>query len=89
MAPALGKQFVSNLLVALIAAWIMATGAFSFGQRIAVGGAIGVAAWLLASMPYWNWYRFPMDFTIGAWLDYGLGLLLASVPMAWWLGRRR
>ena len=89
MGPALINQFVSNLLVAIIVAWIMATGAFSFGQRIAVGGAIGVAAWLLVSIPYWNWYRFPLDFTIGAWLDYGLGLLLASVPMAWWLGRRR
>lgn len=89
MGPALVNQFVSNLLVALITAWIMATGAFSFGQRIAVGGAIGVVAWFLVSIPYWNWYRFPLDFTIGAWLDYGLGLLLASVPMAWWLGRRR
>jgi hypothetical protein len=89
MAPNLVKQFVSDFLVALLAAWIMGAGAFSFGTRVAMGGAMGLIAWLSVSVPYWNWYRFPMDFTIGAWLDGGLGLLIASIPMAWWLGRRR
>ena len=89
MGPALGKQFVSNLLVALLAAWILAQAATSFGTRVLMGAAMGLVTWLTVSVPYWNWYRFPMDFTIGALLDSGLGLAIASVPMAWWLGRRR
>jgi hypothetical protein len=89
MMPALVKQFVIDLLVALLAAWVLAKTAASFGQRVLVGGAIGVISWLATSVPYWNWYRFPVDFTVGAWLDSGLGILIASVPIAWWLGRTR
>ena len=87
MVPNLVKQFIGDYFIALLAAWIMASGAFSFGTRVAMGAAMGLIAWLSANVPYWNWYRFPMDFTIGAWLDYGLGLLIASIAMAWWLGR--
>ena len=89
MGPPLVKQFISNLLVTLLAAWILAQAATSFGTRVLMGAALGLITWLTVSVPYWNWYRFPMDFTIGALLDSGLGLALASVPMAWWLGRRR
>ena len=89
MGPALAKQFASSLVVTLLAAWILAIGGFSFGQRVAAGTAMGVIAWFLVSVPYWNWYCVPLDFTIAAWLDWGIGMALASVAMAWWLGRRR
>jgi hypothetical protein len=88
MTPALAKQFVSSLVATLLTAWILALGGFSFGQRVAVGTAIGVVAWFLVSVPYWNWYCFPLGFTVAAWLDWGIGMALASVVMAWWLGRR-
>ena len=67
----------------------MGLAAVSFGTRVAMGGAMGLLAWFAANVPYWNWYRFPMDFTVGAWLDSGVGLLIASFPIAWWLGRSR
>ena len=89
MGPNLGVQFAIDVLIGLLAAWVLAAGAASFGARVAMGAAMGVIAWLSISVPYWNWYRFPMDFTIGSLLDSGLGLAIASVPMAWWLGRRR
>ena len=89
MGPALTKQFVIDVLITMIAAWVLALAPVSFGKRVAMGGALGVMAWLTTSVPYWNWYRFPMEFTVGAWLDFGLGLLIASVPIAWWLGRSR
>jgi hypothetical protein len=89
MTAAMVKQFVSCLLAGLLAAWILALAPVSFGKRVMIGGGIGLIAWLMANVPYWNWYRFPLDFTIAAWLDYGVGMLLASAAMAWWLGRRR
>lgn len=89
MGPALGKQFAIDVLVTLLAAWVMSLAAVSFGTRVAMGGAMGLIAWFAISVPYWNWYCFPMEFTIGALLDSPLGLLIASIPMAWWLGRRR
>lgn len=89
MAPNLVKQFVSVTLVAVLAAWLMAQGPFRFGRRVLIGTVVGLASWLAVSVPFWNWYRFPLDFTIGTLLDVGLGLLVASLPMAWWLGRAR
>ena len=89
MVPNLLKQFVTDVLIGLLAAWILAQAAVSFGTRVLMGGVLGVVAWLAVSVPYWNWYRFPLDFTIGAWLDSGLGMLIASIPIAWWLGRAR
>lgn len=89
MTPSLIKQLVIDLLIGLLAAWILAQAAVSFGTRVLMGAVLGVMAWLAVSVPYWNWYRFPLDFTIGAWLDSGLGMLIASIPIAWWLGRTR
>jgi hypothetical protein len=89
MAAPLIKQFAFCLITGLLAAWVMAASAASFGTRVAMGAAMGLIAWVSISLPYWNWYQFPMAFTIGQLLDSGVGLLLASFPMAWWLGRRR
>jgi hypothetical protein len=89
MGGALTKQFINDVLMGLIAAWILGLAAVSFGTRVMMGAALGVLAWLSTSVPYWNWYRFPMDFTLGALLDSGVGLFVASIPIAWWLGRTR
>lgn len=89
MGPSLVKQFVGDTLVALLVAWLMSLAPFAFGRRVLIGTVVGIASWLAISVPYWNWYMFPTDFTLGTLLDVGLGLLIASVPMAWWLGRVR
>jgi uncharacterized membrane protein len=49
---------------------------------------MGLFAWLVVSVPYWNWYRFPLDFTLGSLIDNVAGWFLAGLVMAWWLGRR-
>lgn len=85
----LGKQFVSDTLSALIVAWVLALGAFGFGQRVAIATALGLFSWLTVSVPWWNWYRFPTAFTVGSLLEQVVGWLLAGIAMAWWLGRKR
>lgn len=87
MTPSLIKQFVTNLLAALVAAWVMALGAFGFGRRVMIAGAMALFAWFVISLPYWNWYQFPMQFTLGALLEQLIGWLIAGAAMAWWLGR--
>jgi hypothetical protein len=82
------KQFVSDTLSALVVAFVLALGAFSFGKRVFVATALGLFSWLTISVPYWNWYRFPLDFTIGNLLEQVVGWLIAGIVMAWWLGRR-
>ncbi|NUO74625.1 MAG: hypothetical protein HOQ32_01285 [Lysobacter sp.] len=88
MGPNLGKQFVSCLLGALLAAWVMALAARSFGRRVMIAGAMALFAWFALSVPYWNWYLYPIDFTLGALLEQVIGWLLAGSAMAWWLGRK-
>jgi len=60
----LGKEFVTNLLSALLAAWIvgLAGADVGFGRRWLAVMAIGLIAWLSLAASYGIWYRFPHDF---------------------------
>ncbi len=84
----LAKQFISDTLSAMVVAFVLALGAFSFAKRVFVATALGLFSWLTVSVPYWNWYRFPLDFTLGNLLEQVLGWMIAGIVMAWWLGRR-
>lgn len=89
MAPQLVKEWITNTLSALLVAWVLSLVAPGFGRRVAIATAMGVFAWLVVSVPYWNWYRFPLDFTLGALVQTAVGWFLAGLAMAWWLGRGR
>lgn len=88
MTPNLIKQFITDTLAALVAAWVLSLGAFGFGKRVAIAGAFAVFAWLAISVPYWNWYVFPVAFTVSTLITQLVGWLLAGAGMAWWLGRK-
>lgn len=88
MTPSLLKQWGSDTLGALVAAWILALGAFGFRKRVLIAGALGLFAWLAISVPYWNWYQFPVDFTFANLVEQVAGWLFSGAAMAWWLGRR-
>lgn len=83
----LGVQFASDTLSAIVVAFVLALGTFGFGKRVLIAGAVGLFSWLTVSVPYWNWYRFPLDFTLGNLAEQVLGWVLAGAAMAWWLGR--
>jgi len=80
-------EYLSNTLAALIAAFVLALGTFSRTKRILLGVALGAFSWLTVSAPYWNWYRFPQDFSLANLAMSLIGWLLAASAMAWWLGR--
>ncbi len=88
MAPNLVKQLLTVVLAGLVAAWILAL-ASGFWRRVLIAGALGLFAWLTISVPYWNWYLFPLEFTAASLFEQVAGWLLAGVAMAWWLGRTR
>jgi hypothetical protein len=87
MGAQLVKQFVTNLLGALLAAFVLAATPWTLGMRVVGATVFGVFGWLMNIVPQWNWYRFPADFMVGNLLEQGIGWLLAGVAMAWWLGR--
>jgi hypothetical protein len=80
-------QYIGDTLAALIAAMILALGPFSKLKRILLSVGMGAFAWLTVSAPYWNWYRFPQDFSLANLAMLLVGWLLAGFVMAWWLGR--
>ena len=49
--------------------------------RVVVAGAMGLFAWLTISVPYWNWYMFPVSFTLGAWIEQVVGWVLAGAAI--------
>ena len=87
MSKQLPRQWASDTLAALMLAFIMAFAGMTFGRRLAIAAAVAVYAWLNTMVPYWNWYRFPLDFTQAALLEQLVGWLIAGAAMAWWLGR--
>jgi hypothetical protein len=87
MGPMLGVEIATNLVSAGVVAWVIAFAGLGFGRRVAIATAMGVFAWLAVSVPYWNWYLFPLDFTLANLAMNVVGWLLAGVGIAWWLGR--
>ena len=83
----LGMQLLSDVLAAILAAWVVSYAVVRFFHRALMVTAIGVFAWLAVSVPYWNWYRFPLDFTLANLAHLGIGWYLAGLAIAWWLGR--
>lgn len=74
-------ELSSNILAALVAAFLLARSRASFAGRILFVTLLGLFAWLSISVSYWNWYGFPLDFItaegiqqIGGWLITGLAL---------------
>jgi hypothetical protein len=87
MGPNLGIQAVVDIVSAIIVAWVLSLGALGFGRRVLAAGMLGLFSWLTVSVPWWNWYRFTTDFTIGSFLEQVVGWLIAGAAIAWWLGR--
>ena len=87
MGPQIGRQWASDTLSALALAFVMGLAVVGFRRRLAIAATAAIFAWLSTMLPYWNWYRFPLDFTLAALIEQIIGWLLAGAAMAWWLGR--
>ena len=83
----LATQLVTDILSAIVVAWVLSLGAIGFGRRVLASAALGAFSWLTISAPYWNWYRFPTEFTVATLVEQVVGWLLAGLAIAWWLGR--
>jgi hypothetical protein len=84
----LATQFATDVLSAIVLAWVLSLAAIPFRRRVLAAAALGAFSWLTISAPYWNWYRFPTDFSVGSLVEQVVGWLLAGLAIAWWLGRR-
>ena len=89
MMPMLATEFAKQFVQALIAAFIVSlmVGA-SFATRWGAVVLIGVSASIATNVSYWNWYGFPLDYTLAAMTIEIVSAICAGVVIAWWMGRR-
>ncbi|MFQ5926675.1 MAG: hypothetical protein ACE5MH_04490 [Terriglobia bacterium] len=79
-------QLLSSIAAALIAAFLLAQavgGLAGFGARVLFVALLGLFATLVSDVPYWNWYRFPTDYTLAVLADHVIGWGLAGTVLAW------
>ncbi len=73
------KEFALSLLVVLV---LWQTGVKGYMARVGVFALIGLAAAISTNISYWNWYGFPLDFTLAAmstsWIGFTVAGLAAS-----------
>jgi hypothetical protein len=75
-------QFLSNLLCALLAAFILTSTLGSFLRRVATVTTLGLFSWLAISVAQWNWYEFPFPFIALDGINQVIGWFLAGLLMA-------
>jgi len=76
-------EFLTELGECLIAAWLLAqTALAAYAARAGFVAVVGLAAAVTTNIPYFNWYHFPLDYT----LSYGfielVGYAVAGLVLA-------
>ena len=86
---ALGTEFVSELLQALLATLVVSSiSAATFTARVSWYGVIGIIAAAATNLSYWNWYGFPSMYTAVYMLTIWLGYICAGLVAAAMMIRR-
>lgn len=82
-----GIEFASNVLAALLAAFVLASSSAGFLGRVLIVTFMGLFAWLSISVSYWNWDGFSDAFTtleavdqLGGWFLGGIALAAIVKP---------
>lgn len=79
----LAKEFGSDVVLALIAAFIVSLTTASFGQRVIAVTLLGFVPWVAISYSYLNWYGFPVNFVLAEGVDQVAGFLVCGLILAW------
>jgi hypothetical protein len=76
-------EFVTELLEALAAAWLLAqTVLAGYGARVGFVTAIGVVGAVMTNVPYANWYGFPLGYTLAYMFVEIVAFLAAGLVIA-------
>lgn len=84
MGPPMAEEFAKQLVIALIAAWLVSISAVAgFGRRVLFVSAIGVAMAMTTNLSYLIWYGFPLANTL-AYMAIEFGeMLFGGMAIAW------
>jgi hypothetical protein len=76
------KQFATNVICGLLAAFLVTQIRPGFVVRLQFVTLLGFFGFAIVCVPYWNWYAFPLDFTIAQAIEHTVGWFLAGLAIA-------
>lgn len=83
--PLLARELAANIAAALVGAILLGIAAASlsgYGARVLFVALLGLLPGLEIDVSYWNWYGFPMDYTVAVMADHVIAWTLAGLVMA-------
>ena len=81
----LGIEALSDIICALIAAFILSKAVGSLGGLLSKAlfvALLGVTAAVAIDLSYWNWYGFPTSYFVAQVIDQTIGFFLTGVVLA-------
>ena len=81
LTPRLIKEFMTNIVSALLAAMLVAQLRTNFAGRVLFAMSLGLFAWIVVCVPNWNWYSYPAEFTLARGAEYVVGWGLVGLVL--------
>lgn len=85
--PGMGQLLLTELIIQIIAAFlitiVMLNIRANYLTRVSTIALFALAAGISTCLPLWNWFGFPMMYTIIAMADLFIAWLLAAFVIAW------
>jgi hypothetical protein len=76
-------EFITELVEALLVVFLLAqTSLTSFAGRVGFVTVAGILAAITTNIPYWNWYKFPTNYTIAYMVIEIVGFLCVGIVAA-------
>ncbi|MGA8271364.1 MAG: hypothetical protein WB919_07365 [Candidatus Sulfotelmatobacter sp.] len=84
MGAQLVNEFILNIVLALFAAYLLslASGLTGYLSRVGFVTLLGLTAALMLNVEYWNWYGFPLSYTIASIAIVVVGFLFVGLIAA-------
>jgi hypothetical protein len=78
------NEFVLNVVLALFAAFLLslAPGLSGYGSRVGFVTLVGFMVGLMINVEYWNWYGFPLSYTVAGIFVAVVGFLFVGLIAA-------
>jgi hypothetical protein len=79
----LTTEFLTEFVEALLLAFLLAqTRATTLGSRVGLAIVIALVAAITTNIPYWNWYGFPLSYTVPYAFTQIVGYTIAGIVAA-------
>ena len=87
--PMLARQVALDLIAAFLLALVVARLAFTPVRAALLLGGVALAAGVILELSNWNWYGFPLAYSLVNVLDSAINVAIAAAILGWYAQRIR